>query len=370
MATAPINIVFGSGLQTGGEIASKLVLEYSTGGFVVNKNYDNISFQEVYNTNSKVTFGGATFDTKNMKYYNKESIHKWDNKKRNGEIIIEHNSDNRRLFICISVVHSNDMTSIIDPLFTTAINTANGGIVDLTNVSFNSVVPKSEFVYYTGTYWDQSSGTEGMSNRKKKKKKKESKKEKKMEQQNNAASALENSNTDITESDENDESDTPDIENTYIVFKEPLYLSPGVDRSLGIQGNKGSTIPVSNVIPAGLFLNSTGPLTTTNEIYIDCSPTGVGGSNKIMVDQARPSRRSPKWVKNAGIMILIIIGMIGLGIGFYKLITWGKRLGEANSGTGSNDISSRGIVDDFGSDGSSRGSLSTSTSSEFDVSER
>ena len=321
MATAPINIVFGSGLQTGGEIASKLVLEYSTGGFVVNKNYDNISFREVYNTNSKVTFGGATFNTKNMKYYNKESIHKWDNKKRNGEIIIEHISGSRRLFICISVVHSNDMTSIIDPLFTTAINTANGGIVDLTNVSLNSVVPKSQFLYYTGTYWDQSSGTEGMSNRKKKKRKKQRQRAKKVATNvvnSEVFKSLSGKKTNNNNGSNEPEDTYGGAENTYIVFKEPLYLSPGVDQSLGIQGDKGSTIQVSIVTPPSLFFNSSGPLTTTNEIYIDCSPTGTGGSDKIMVDQARPSRRIPSWLKKYGFVVLAVIGSLVAAYLIYK----------------------------------------------------
>ena len=321
MATAPINIVFGSGLQTGGEIASKLVLEYSTGGFVVNKNYDNISFREVYNTNSKVTFGGATFNTKNMKYYNKESIHKWDNKKRNGEIIIEHISGSRRLFICISVVHSNDMTSIIDPLFTTAINTANGGIVDLTNVSFNSVVPKSQFLYYTGTYWDQSSGTEGMSNRKKKKRKKQRQRAKKVATNvvnSEVFKSLSGKKTNNNNGSNEPEDTYGGAENTYIVFKEPLYLSPGVDQSLGIEGDKGANISVSIVTPPSLFFNSSGPLTTTNEIYIDCSPTGTGGSDKIMVDQARPSRRIPNWLKDAGFVILVVIGFLVAAYLIYK----------------------------------------------------
>lgn len=87
------------------------------------------------------------------------SLHKFENSKTDGEILIEHVpvSGGKHLFVCIPLINSSNLsnasvllTLTIDYVFTNAPNNGNTVNLNIANFNLNTLVPNEPFYSYTG----------------------------------------------------------------------------------------------------------------------------------------------------------------------------------------------------------------------------
>lgn len=252
---ASINIVRSTFTSSATDTPS-LTLHYSangsSSGFTVSRETSLLRISENDSTSSYIEYDEVNYTTEALRYYRK-SRHRWDNGGNYGEIIIKHttNTGARSVYICIPVIIIPDRSlGILERFINKAHDASQGdGNFTINNISFNSIVPRAPFISYTC---------------------------------NN---------------------------NTYIVFDidNALTLSSVIDNVLPV-----ATTPTDSLYVPTMELNEVGPTSSTDEIYIDCQPTGTYGSE--VVNQSVPTRNSTWYKKNINTILIIIAVIIVVGV--------------------------------------------------------
>ena len=225
-----------------------LTLHYSadgsSSGFTVTNDTSLLKIKEIKTSSSYISYNEVNYDTDELRYYRK-SRHRWNNDGDYGEIIIKHTKSDvaRSVYICIPVIIIDRPSGILERFIQTAHDAIRDGGSSFTinNLSFNSIVPRAPFISYTC---------------------------------------------------DND---------TYIVFDidHAWNLSSSLDNVLPV-----ATTPTNSLYSPEMELNKDGP-TSTDEIYIECQPTGTYGSE--VVNQSVSRRKST----NTILIILAVIVVVG-----------------------------------------------------------
>lgn len=287
-STAPINISQES-VKTECSSKCRYIHSYPKSKCVVQNKGDYLSIQHSDTQNPPASYNSINMDISDIRIYT-PSLHTYNDKKMDGEMIINHRGNGNPLLVCIPIkkveetaVSTELLKSIIDFTTTGAPNEGESVNVNLTNFSLEEFVPKGPFYTYEGTLlYDSCSGT-----------------------------------------------------HNYVVY----HPSDGYIALNSEYFNKLSQITNNHKynIKSGplLFYNKSGMNTSSSGddgIYIDCQPVGSSGEilynvnknqNEVSTKNSGRSMNVKAFFSNP--IVIIILSLVGL-LGLYKIskVAWDK----------------------------------------------
>ena len=133
------------------------IFDYPLTNLVVENKGDHISFKPDNQRVSPVWFNGDKYDVKTMKLY-RSSVHVFGGSRTDAELMIEHVgvTSGGRLMVCVPVVATNTVTSILDNLLQQVSRFAptkggDAGEISLQTFSISNLVPMKPFYSYKGS---------------------------------------------------------------------------------------------------------------------------------------------------------------------------------------------------------------------------
>jgi carbonic anhydrase len=255
--------------------------QYMNSSCVATNRGDYISLSYDNTSNPSVIYNDSGYNVKEVRLYS-PSIHTYNGKKVDGELIIEHNSiaGLSQLLVCVPIkvndVDAQDskiLTNIISTISNNAPNKDEATDVRLLDYNLNIFVPRKPFYSYTGTLIYQPCG--GKYN--------------------------------------------------YIVFSPDEYYNNISTKTFNTLQQLISAHPYKiQTDGPSLYYNSQGATvySSNNDIYIDCQPVGIDNNETetiVSTDIKMPTFMNTNILKNPGIQL--ILGVL-LFLLFFYVIYW------------------------------------------------
>jgi len=304
-ATAPVNIENNTGSIC--DLKCEYSFQYSNSSLNVANRGDYLSLKTDPSNNPPVTFNANKYDISEIRLY-QPSLHAYRGKSAAAELIIVHSgvSSQGNLLVCVPIVlgtastSNPESSSVLDLIISEVAKTANSAgtktSVNIPSFSVNKLVPVKPYFSYTGTLpYSPCSG-----------------------------------------------------QYDYIVYSQDsgafLSITGPAYKSLQqvISANSYSRQPN----PGGVYYNKNGPTNgaggSSNDIYIECSPTGSEGEVLVPLTKNSAELFNTETVKqfftNNSWMMKVLIGLVIvvvlIKLGGYLLTKFEKKSSPAPSQSG------------------------------------
>ena len=286
--TYPINL---TNTSNNCDITCNLSFDYnnSTNFKVENKNGSFLLIEYERSSNPNVTLSSTKYTASEVRLY-VPSIHKYNGKYANAELLINHNgNNNKHLIISIPIVNKgfvsnsgNDLAKIVEDMASKRLNNFIDPLT-ITNYSLNlnDIVPEKPFFFYEGC--------------------------------NNSTNLFTNTNVKIIAYNNTSDSNSSGA----------IYVDDNFIKNLSALLTAPNNISIVEASKYELFYNKNGPSNSKKDnIYIDCQPTNEEGELYIPMKSSEP----PNFFNGLSNIvqnkkdITIIKGLFGLFIMF--IILW------------------------------------------------
>lgn len=252
--TYPINL---ANTSNNCDITCNLSFDYnnSTNFKVENKNGSYLLIEYERSSNPNVTLSSTKYTASELRLY-VPSIHTYDGKRANAELLINHNgNNNKHLIISVPIVNKgfvsnsgNDLAKIVQDMASKRLNNFIDPLT-ITNYSLNlnDIVPEKPFFFYEGC--------------------------------NNSTNLFTNTNVKIIAF-----NNTSDSNSSGAIYVDDNFIK-NLTALLTIPNNI-STVKASKY---ELFYNANGPSNSKKDnIYIDCQPTNEEGEIYVSDETSKP----------------------------------------------------------------------------------